>query len=43
MIHSGSTKMYHDVKQAFWWEGLKRDVVEYVASCHVCQHVNAEH
>ncbi|GJX04086.1 retrotransposable element Tf2 [Tanacetum coccineum] len=25
-IHPGSTKMYHDLKQHFWWSGMKRDV-----------------
>nr|GFD02366.1 retrotransposon protein, putative, Ty3-gypsy subclass [Tanacetum cinerariifolium] len=25
-IHPGSTKMYHDLKQYFWWSGMKRDV-----------------
>nr|GFC69983.1 reverse transcriptase [Tanacetum cinerariifolium] len=24
-IHPGSTKMYHDLKQHFWWSGMKRD------------------
>jgi hypothetical protein len=23
-IHPGSTKMYHDLKQKYWWCGLKR-------------------
>nr|GFD54722.1 retrotransposon protein, putative, Ty3-gypsy subclass [Tanacetum cinerariifolium] len=25
-VHSGSTKMYHNLKQHFWWSGMKRDV-----------------
>nr|GFC14470.1 hypothetical protein [Tanacetum cinerariifolium] len=25
-FHPGSTKMYHDLKQHFWWSGMKRDV-----------------
>ena len=25
-IHPGSTKMYHDFREVFWWEGLKRDI-----------------
>ncbi|WVZ93936.1 hypothetical protein U9M48_039885 [Paspalum notatum var. saurae] len=29
-IHPGSTKMYHDLKERFWWYGMKRAVVEYV-------------
>nr|GFD04926.1 hypothetical protein [Tanacetum cinerariifolium] len=25
-VYLGSTKMYHDLKQHFWWSGMKRDV-----------------
>jgi hypothetical protein len=42
-IHPGSTKMYQDLKQTYWWYGLKRDVAAYVAMCDVCQRVKAEH
>jgi hypothetical protein len=42
-IHPGSTKMYQDLKQKYWWHGLKRDVAEHVAVCDVCQRVKAEH
>jgi len=42
-IHPGSTKMYQDLKKKFWWHGMNRDVTEYVAQCHVCQQVKAEH
>ncbi|WVZ70514.1 hypothetical protein U9M48_019175 [Paspalum notatum var. saurae] len=42
-IHPGSTKMYHDLKERFWWYGMKRAVAEYVAVCDTCQRVKAEH
>jgi hypothetical protein len=42
-IHPGSTKMYHDLKEKYWWYGLKRDVATHVALCDVCQRVKAEH
>jgi hypothetical protein len=42
-IHPGSTKMYQDLKQKYWWYGLKRDVAAHVAMCNVCQGVKAEH
>jgi hypothetical protein len=29
--------MYQDLKQKYWWYGLKRDVVAHVAMCDVCQ------
>ncbi|WVZ57864.1 hypothetical protein U9M48_008199 [Paspalum notatum var. saurae] len=42
-IHPGNTKMYHDLKERFWWYGMKRAVAEYVAVCDTCQRVKAEH
>jgi hypothetical protein len=42
-IHPGSTKMYQDLKQKYWWYGLKKDVASHVALCDVCQRVKAEH
>jgi hypothetical protein len=42
-IHPGSTKMYLDLKEKYWWHGLKRDVAEYVAICDTCQMVKTEH
>ena len=35
-IHPGSTKMYLDLKEKYWWYGLKRDVAEYVALYVIC-------
>ena len=35
-IHPGSTKMYHDLKSTYWWDGMKRDVVEFVSKCLTC-------
>ncbi|WVZ84578.1 hypothetical protein U9M48_031601 [Paspalum notatum var. saurae] len=37
------TKMYYDLKERFWWYGMKRAVAEYVAICDTCQRVKAEH
>nr|GFC59210.1 putative reverse transcriptase domain-containing protein [Tanacetum cinerariifolium] len=31
LVHPGSTKMYHDLKQYFWWSGRKGDVATFVA------------
>jgi hypothetical protein len=42
-IHPGSTKMYHDLKERYWWYGMKCDVAAHVALCDVCQRVKAEH
>jgi hypothetical protein len=42
-IHPGSSKMYHDLRQRFWWCNMKRDVAQYVARCLTCQRVKFEH
>ena len=42
-IHPGSTKMYQDLKQVFWWAGMKKEITYYVAYCNVCNLVKAEH
>ena len=42
-VYPGATKMYKDMKKAFWWSGLKKDVANYVAKCLVCQKIKAEH
>ncbi|XP_071926100.1 uncharacterized protein [Coffea arabica] len=43
LLEKGVTKMYHDVKELYWWEGLKKDVAEFVQKCLICQQVKAEH
>ncbi|KAA3469980.1 DNA/RNA polymerases superfamily protein [Gossypium australe] len=42
-VHPRSTKMYNDLKQLYWWSGMKRDILEFVSRCLVCQQVKAEH
>nr|GFB86491.1 transposon Ty3-I Gag-Pol polyprotein [Tanacetum cinerariifolium] len=42
-IHSSSTKMYEDLKQHFWWNGMKQDIATYVGMCLICQQVKIEH
>ena len=41
-VHPEATKMYHDIKDTYWWDGLKKDVAEFVASCLTCQQVKIE-
>jgi hypothetical protein len=41
--HSGSTKMYHDPKQHYWWTKLKIEIARYVARCDTCRRVKAIH
>nr|GFC79950.1 putative reverse transcriptase domain-containing protein [Tanacetum cinerariifolium] len=42
-VHSGSTKMYHDLKHHLWWSGMKQDVATFVSRCLICQQVKIEH
>jgi hypothetical protein len=30
-IYPGSNKMYHDLKQRFWWTKMKIEIARYVA------------
>lgn len=36
-IHPGSTKMYQDLKEKFWWPDMKREIAEWVSKCYTCQ------
>ncbi|KAH0754464.1 hypothetical protein KY290_024734 [Solanum tuberosum] len=42
-IHPGSTKMYRDLRDVYWWGGMKKDIAKFVSGCHSCQQVKAEH
>ncbi|KAL0449159.1 UNVERIFIED_CONTAM: putative mitochondrial protein [Sesamum latifolium] len=42
-MHPGTTKMYRNLTQYYWWQTMKKDVAEFVAKCMICQQVKAEH
>ncbi|GJX41143.1 putative reverse transcriptase domain-containing protein [Tanacetum coccineum] len=42
-IHLGADKMYHDLRDLYWWPGMKRDIAEYVSKCLTCSKIKAEH
>jgi hypothetical protein len=42
-IHPGSTKMYKDLKQHYWWTKMKIKIARYVVKCDTCIHVKAIH
>ncbi|KAG8483164.1 hypothetical protein CXB51_022137 [Gossypium anomalum] len=42
-MHPGGNKLYHDLRELYWWPGLKREVTEFVGKCLTCQQVKAEH
>jgi len=42
-LHPGMTKMYQDLKETFWWQGMKKDVAQFVSACLTCQKAKVEH
>jgi hypothetical protein len=42
-IHPGSTKMYHDLRQQFWWTRMKRETARYVSEYDTCWKVKADY
>ncbi|KAA3461417.1 reverse transcriptase [Gossypium australe] len=42
-VHPGSTKVYNDLKQLYWWPSMKKDISKFVSKCLICQQVKAEH
>jgi hypothetical protein len=42
-IHPGSPKMYHDLRQQFWWIRMKCEVARYVSECHTYRKVKADY
>jgi hypothetical protein len=42
-IHPGSTKLYHDVRQQFWWTRMKHEMTRYVLECDTSRKVKADY
>ncbi|GJV84636.1 putative nucleotidyltransferase, ribonuclease H [Tanacetum coccineum] len=42
-IHLGADKMYYDLRDRYWWPGMKKDIDVYVSKCLTCLKVKAEH
>ncbi|GKD89481.1 putative reverse transcriptase domain-containing protein [Tanacetum coccineum] len=42
-IHSGSEKMYQDMKKLYWWPNMKANIATYVSKCLMFAKVKAEH
>ncbi|GKG20632.1 putative reverse transcriptase domain-containing protein, partial [Tanacetum coccineum] len=38
-----SDKMYHDLRDMYWWPGMKMDIATYVSKYLTCSKVKAEH
>ena len=41
-MHQGGTKMYHTIRPFYYWPGMKKEIVEYVSRCAICQQVKAK-
>ncbi|GJV10610.1 putative reverse transcriptase domain-containing protein [Tanacetum coccineum] len=42
-VQPGADKMYYDLRDRYWWSGIKKDISEYVSKCLTCLKVNPEH
>ena len=42
-MHPGSTKMYHTLREHYWWKGMKKEIADFVSRCLTCQQVKTEH
>jgi hypothetical protein len=44
VLHSSwSTKLYHDLRQQFWWIRMKRETARYVSKCDTCRKIKADY
>ncbi|GJY82592.1 putative reverse transcriptase domain-containing protein [Tanacetum coccineum] len=42
-VHPGADTMYYDLRDRYWWPGMKKDIAEYVSKCLTCLKVKDEH
>ncbi|GKG18434.1 putative reverse transcriptase domain-containing protein [Tanacetum coccineum] len=42
-VHPGADKMYYDLRDRYWWPGMKKDIAEYVSKCLTFLKVKVEH
>ncbi|GJU06568.1 putative reverse transcriptase domain-containing protein [Tanacetum coccineum] len=42
-VHPGADKMYYDLRDMYWWLGMKRDIATYVSLCLTCSKLKVEH
>jgi Na+-translocating ferredoxin:NAD+ oxidoreductase RnfC subunit len=42
-IHSGISKMYHNLKPHYWWTKMRKEIAAYVARHDTCCRVKAVH
>nr|GEZ30749.1 putative reverse transcriptase domain-containing protein [Tanacetum cinerariifolium] len=42
-VHPGTYKMYYDLRDVYWWPGMKKDIALYVSKCLTCFKIKDEH
>ncbi|GKA99431.1 putative reverse transcriptase domain-containing protein [Tanacetum coccineum] len=42
-VHPGADKMYYDLRDRYWWPGMKKDIAVYVSRCLTSLKIKAEH
>nr|GEV02273.1 hypothetical protein [Tanacetum cinerariifolium] len=41
-VHPGADKMYYDLRDRYWWPGMKKDIAMYISKYLTCLKVKAE-
>ena len=41
-INSSATKMYRNLREIYWWNGMKRDIADFVSKCPASQGKTSE-
>ncbi|GKA75172.1 putative reverse transcriptase domain-containing protein [Tanacetum coccineum] len=41
-VHPRADKMYYDLRDMYWWPGMKRDIATYVSECLTCAKMDTE-
>ena len=41
--HSSERGSFHRLQSIFYWKGMRKDVIQYVRSCDICQRFKFEH
>ncbi|GJQ93831.1 putative reverse transcriptase domain-containing protein [Tanacetum coccineum] len=42
-VHPGAYKMYYDLRDMYWWPGMKKDIALYVNKCLTCSKTKVQH
>nr|GEZ65690.1 putative reverse transcriptase domain-containing protein [Tanacetum cinerariifolium] len=42
-VQPRADKMYYDLRDMYWWPGMKKEIAIYVSKCLTCAKVKAEH